>query len=150
MSILFSRRLQRATVWVVLLAWLFAIGAGIANACLLEPQQAHGHPSAAGVKVAHGTAVSAGHRLVRAGDGRHDDDDLASKAPCLKVCDETSQTLVSEPTVPPLDASYACLAVWSTWPAFTSPPGVVDRSHHRTPAAPEQAPLRLQYARLAL
>lgn len=149
MSSLFSRRRQRATVWAVLLVWLFAIGAGIANACLLEPRHAHGHAGAGGLEVQAGVVVSAGHRVEHAGGGKHDAD-LASKAPCVKVCDETSQTAVSESTTPLLDAQYACLAVWCTWPVFASPSGVVERSRDRTPAAPMQAPLRLQYARLAL
>ncbi|HEP9100167.1 TPA: hypothetical protein VDV07_000195 [Pseudomonas aeruginosa] len=80
----FNLRRIRAIAWMVLGVWLFALGAGMANACLLEsPQQ---HPHAAGQQHGHGHAHHGEH------EGSHD----PSKAPCLKLCGETSQTTIQK------------------------------------------------------
>lgn len=72
----------------VLLVWLFALGVGIVNACVLEPDLRHG--LAASAPDGHGHAVPLdsheGHVA-----GVHDHSaPQGGKLPCVKFCDEPS------------------------------------------------------------
>jgi hypothetical protein len=61
---------------MVLLAWLFALASGGANACLLVERLTHSHPGAP--VAAHATTLSAGHAGAVAGD---DEDSHPARAP---------------------------------------------------------------------
>ncbi len=119
-------RTQRYAAWLVLLVWLFALSAGVANACLLERPGIPAHAT-----VAHG--------------GTPD----TPGAPCLKVFDDGTRLLVKLPsgvdhTDP--DAAPLVAVVWSlTVPVAMAPrePG------HRHRSLPE-LPIRVRYSRLAL
>lgn len=81
------KRIRRAAAQV-LLVWLFALGAGIVNACVLEPESSQG-----GAFVAH-----VGHDQAKAHDSHLGHDQAVhehqsshdSKSPCIKFCDEAS------------------------------------------------------------
>ena len=113
---------KRNTAFVVLLGWLFALSSGFANACLLEAPEAHSHGAIRPSETNHSHAAAdhhshagADHHLDAATDhhssaatdhhssavAKHGDDAGgnsadASKAPCLKVCDEGSRSLTTQ------------------------------------------------------
>ena len=125
-----SRRRMRNTAFMVLLAWLFAIASGVANACLLEAPHHELHALAAASHAADFSTRS-------------------SRLPCQKVCDDAPQSLPkavsgidqTNPGLPPPSA-----ILWSA----TAPIAVgTRRSARMQPALPE-LPIRLRYARLAL
>ena len=136
---------QRKAVVLVLLAWLFALASGVANACLLEAPATHAHVVAAATVGEHVSAGMAGHSGAVADDG---DETPAAKAPCLKVCDESSNALVSQPNMTQADTGPAPL-VKVLWPV-----AVADRVAPSPPGDPwptaTKLPLRLRYSRLAL
>jgi hypothetical protein len=72
----------------VLLVWLFALAAGIVNACVLEPELRHGIASA----VHDGHDAAAANKLQDAhAPGGHDHRlPHGNEAPCAKFCDEPS------------------------------------------------------------
>ena len=107
-----QRRRLRHVAAQVLLMWLFALGASIANACALEPELRH-------------AATAASHDQHHAGPGSHHHDSHAGghdhpsphadKAPCAKFCDEPSagaQTLKQQ-----VDPSHE---VWLACPPVNS------------------------------
>ena len=136
---------KRKAVVLVLLAWLFALASGVANACLLEAPTTHAHVVAAASGGAHVSAVTAGHSGAVADDG---DESPAAKAPCLKICDESSNALATQLSKAQADTGLAPLVrlLWlvavadRVAPSETGDPGR---------AAPERA-LRVRYSRLAL
>ena len=84
LALVFHRRRLRRTTWVMLLAWVLALSAGVVNACQLQP---HGLGS-------HASVSSIPHD----GHGLHDGDDMdegvdAGKAGCLKFCDDGSSSV---------------------------------------------------------
>lgn len=124
----FSRRRMRSTAFMVLLAWLFAVASGVANACLLEAPH-HDHVSAAGASMADLPAHLASH----AGDiAAHSDDVHTSSAPCQKVCDDTPQSLpkalsgldqTNPGLAPPIVLLWSATAPIVVGPRRTAAPG---------------------------
>ena len=130
---------------MVLLAWLFALVSGVANACLLETSSTHVHVVAAASDATHVSTVMAGHTGAVAD---HGDKSPPAKAQCLKVCDESSNALSSQRSRALADMAPAPLVkvIWlvaATDPVTPSPP---------TESWPTitTLPLRLRYSRLAL
>ena len=147
MTLLKNTFIKRSTVFAVLLVWLFAFSAGWANACLLQDRGTHAHASSDGAfSVAKVPMISAGHAGAVAA---HDDDPDSEEAPCQKVCDEVSQSVVK-----------AQLAFDLTDPGLAAPVSTLWTTHESTLFAlgstrkllPPTAgpPLRIRYARLAL
>lgn len=138
-------------VFAVLAMWLFALGAGWANACMLQERGTHGHREARGATLPDDAAiivVSAGHIGV---DSAHGDDAKgAGGKACLKVCDDATQSVVATPSV--FDLTDVALAppaatLWTPRAAALQVVGIV------TPAASPPAlgpPLRTRFSRLAL
>ena len=130
---------KRKAVVLVLLAWLFALASGVANACLLEAPTTHAHVVAAAYEGASVSAVMAGHTGAVADD---------SDAPCLKICDESSNALATQLSKAQADMGLAPLVrlLWlvavadRVAPSETGDPG----------RAATRLPLRLRYSRLAL
>lgn len=124
---------KRSTVFLVLLAWLFALASGVANACLLQAQETHAHSIAA----AEFSVAS------------HGDEAPTSTAPCLKVCDEGARS-VPKPDlkIAQTDPGPAPLLVvlWTAAAPVVLAPGPMD---DMWPAMPG-LPLRVRYSRLAL
>lgn len=146
----FSRiRTRRRMVLAVLATWLFALGAGWANACVLQDRGTHVHRQAQGATVLDDApvVVFAGHIGI---DSVHDDDKGAGGKACLKVCDDGSQTVVT--TLSSFDLTDAALApptatLWTSRVVELKIVGIA------TPVASPPAagpPLRTRLSRLAL
>ena len=136
---------KRKAVAMVLLTWLFALASGVANACLFETPTTHAHVVAAASEGARVSAVMAGHTGAIADDG---DESSTAKAPCLKVCDESSNALVSQPNMTQADAGPAPL-VKVLWPVAVADRVALSQTGDPGPSA-TKLPLRLRYSRLAL
>ena len=124
-------RLKRSTIIGMVLVWLFAVSSGIVNACVLEQL---------------GTAATVGH--TEALVGHHETLD-ASKAPCLKACDDGSQALGKLQTFFDLTdrgPAWPDAMLWSAAMQIAS----AHRQIERSPAATSEPPLRVRYSRLAL
>ena len=136
---------QRKAVVLVLLAWLFALASGVANACLLEAPATHAHVVAAATVGEHVSAGMAGHSGAVADDG---DETPAAKAPCLKVCDESSNALATQLSKAQADMGLAPL-VRLLWLVAVADRVAPSKTGDPGPAA-TRLPLRLRYSRLAL
>lgn len=144
-----TRRAKRNTTLVALLVWLFALGSGMANACLLEAPGTHRH-----VAAAHSSASPHTHTDHAAADHAgavddHDDDCDGAKDSCLKACDDGSNAPVKLQNSPhPADPCLASLVVF-TWNAMT--PIVSAPSRFNALQVPVVGPpFRVRYARLTL
>ena len=124
-------RRNRKTALIMLLLWLFAVSSGIVNACVLEP---------------HGTAATVGHAETLAG---HNGTLDASMAPCLKVCDEGSQVLITLKAFFDLADRGSALTDSMLWAAAMQ---VVSAHRHMdsSASATSEPPVRVRYSRLAL
>lgn len=144
---------QRRTAFAVMLVWLFALASGVANACLLSVPETHSMATTAArvttanaAKTAPAPVDLAGHLKAHAG---HDDDSNISKAPCLKVCDDGSQSLPKvQAAVDQTDPGPAPLVaiLWTASAPVVESPRRLDDLQIPT-AGP---PLRVRYSRLAL
>ncbi len=124
-------RAKRNTAFVVLLVWLFALAAGVANACLLDGP---GFPSHAAAAESSGTGDEALH---------------SSDAPCLKVCDDGSKSLPKPQSgLDPANPGPAPLMVivWTTAIPGVLASGLMADMPNRLP----ELPIRVRYPRLAL
>ena len=146
MNLFPDRDARRKTAFVVLLVWLFALASGVANACLLEERGTHSQIAAAGSDgPAH--AVAAGHAGVAVG---HDAAPHAAKAPCLKVCSDGAQSLVTQDSkVAQGDSGPPPRAV-ELWPEAKKPDLLARGSAGDNPAATVGPPIRVRFSRLAL
>ena len=136
---------KRKAVAMVLLTWLFALASGVANACLFETPTTHAHVVAAASGEARVVDVMAGHTGAVA-DGDHASS--SAEAPCLKVCDEISTALVSQPSQAQADTGLAPL-VRVLWPVAVADRVAPSQTGDPWPSA-TKLPLRLRYSRLAL
>ena len=137
---LFKRRFAAA----LLMVWVFALGAAWANACVLQDRATHLDPSFGGT--AAFLAVSPGHVGVLAS---HVQNPSPSEAPCLKVCDDTSQSLVkwqSGVDLPGMAMLPSFTMAWSESVASLDARQPV-RVEYPTQVA---LPLRTRYSRLTL
>lgn len=141
MKLFSNTRSKRNTAFVVLLVWLLVLASGVANACLLEVRGTHGHDTAVGgSETAMATAISVGHV-----GADHDDDSDASKAPCLKVCDDDSQSPVKQQSAFDLTDPGLPRLVWAAAVPVVSAPRRMDDLQPSTGLA-----IRVRYSRLAL
>lgn len=103
---LYRHSLRRAT-WMILAVWLFALGAGVANACLLSPPE----------NGAHASLTATPHHLPAA-ESRHGERTDPIDAGCLKFCDETplAITKVDQPVA---DGSAGWVGVLYRAPGLT-------------------------------
>ena len=94
-----DRRSLRLATWMILVAWLFALGAGVANACLLSESGNSSHsPSAA----------SPPH--VSIAETHHDAPTDSGNAECLKFCDE-APLAITKVDLPLTDGSSGWVGV---------------------------------------
>jgi len=137
-------RLRRRIASVMLVLWVFVLGAAWANACLLQDRATHSDSSL--VATAGPPAVSSGHVGIEPG---HAQGQSPGEAACLKVCDDASQGIVQwqpntglpdTPMLPPFAVRWS-----ASFAALDARQPV--RIEH--PARPD-LPLRTRYVRLAL
>ncbi len=139
----FHRRHRHRIVRVTLLAWVLALLAGMANACLLQVPGAGSIASMASVQeVSHQQGLSG----YRAG---HDEDTAdAVKAGCVKFCVDEASTLVKAKTSQldlPTPVCVACI----DWRA-QSAPVVAAQGHAAEQPAPRGPPLVIRFLRLTI
>jgi hypothetical protein len=149
----FHTRAKRRTTLVVLLAWVFALASGVANACLPQLRMGHGYGHSHDPTAAHTLAAGDAHERVvgHARAAPNDDGHMAAaKASCLKVCDDGSRSLVKQPSgfglTDPGLAPFVALA-WST---ATAPVGVAPGRAGDLLPPTSGPPLRALFSRLAL
>jgi hypothetical protein len=151
------RRLQR-TVWMTLVAWLFALTAGVVNACALTPQRdglrAVVLKANAENRVRHETAATstrAGDHgpLVHEGPVAHaGHEQEAAKGGCIKFCDDESSALAKYNS-PNVDLGASVIAVFEPWRAIVSSTSVeTRRAIERFPV--HGPPLVIRFLRLTL
>lgn len=137
---LFNARTLRGATFVVLLGWFFGLASGVANACLLEAREGH-HP---GALETNEMSIGAVAVIASHGDGSD-----ASRARCLKFCDDGSNFLVKQQSTFDLtDSGHAPFLV-GAWPVMTTAasPLVRDAALRRPPPGP---PIRVRFSRLLL
>ncbi len=150
-ALCFHRRSSRRIVWSMLLAWAFALGAGVVNACVLSTNWADHH--AGGAHEHHEVRVD-GVPVVLAGQtddrsaGLDTDRQSPSHDACLKYCDDES-TALSKSNVAAADPSLPVGALLEWWSpvAHVAHIGLwLPREHHAVP----EPPLIIRFLRLTL
>ena len=145
-----NSRATRTTTALVLIAWLFALASGIANACLLEGARGtHAHSHAAGIEAsphAHPAAELTEQASEIDGDT---DQSPTAKARCLDACDERTHALPKQDAS--LDQPYLApltliAIVWLVTHPIESAVSQ-ERDNH---AEPFDVPIRVRYSRLTL
>jgi hypothetical protein len=143
----FNTRVIRTTASLTLLAWMFAFVSGVANACLLEREDAGSRgASPESSHSAHGHGESA-HHVKSAADPAHDVD--ISKEPCLKVCDDGSHSLPSQNAGLDLNDPGAAVLIAVLWAPSANNVAMPDRLREWRRPPPGQ-PVRMRYSRLTL
>ena len=144
----FNNRTKHTTTALVLIAWLFALISGIANACL--PEGAHGvHAHLAADETSpHVHAIT--NRSVQTGAVEDDVDTSPTvKVLCADACEDRTHAVPKRnaPADQPSLAPFAVFAV--AWSAHRPPASTVrfDRATH---ADPFGIPIRVRYSRLTL
>ena len=156
-SLAYHRRCLRRTAWVTLVGWLWALAAGVVNACALAPSGALGHdaalvPFAAADGLNHAGAKNAAKPGNHDGEvwhvgnagGEHD----ADKASCLKFCEEGSSAL-AKGTASPLDPGTLATALAPTWRPDVTAPRAATWQPQPTPFS-QGLPLAIRFQRLTL
>jgi hypothetical protein len=154
LSLPFQRRHLRSIAVLTLMAWMFALLAGIANACQLQTytpgthaQFAPTHGEAAVPATHDGQALHAekgDHDLAGGYDGKSD----TGKAGCLKFCDDESAT-VAQAKVSQADLVGMVTVAQFDWlapmPADTGAPW-----HRVERRASQGPPLFIRFLRLTI
>lgn len=146
MSLFAHTRSRRRTAIAVLGAWVFALIAGIANACAaITPEPSHARSE-------HPTALAGHDHAAPALSGAEQDDQAGRshglKPPCKKFCDEEATTVVKH--------DKACKVVPTTTPITTVvvswlPTFAVSLLRACMDAAPPpEAPLTIRFLRLTI
>lgn len=146
----FNSRNKHNAAFVVLWVWLFALTSGAANACLIQVGRMHDQGSRAthfrSLQAEQEQAISAAHGHTIPD---HDSGLEASKSQCLKVFDDSSQSLPKQQ--PSLDLTHTDLmplriVVWTTAMPVASARGLVVTQRAPYPGLSS----RTRLARLAL
>ena len=147
---MFSQRHRlRRIAALVLLAWLFMLTAGIANACVLASEPGHGI-AAAGHDGHTAAAAPATHDAHAAGGHDHPSSPQGGKTACAKACNEAStgaQTLKQK--IDPFTAIWLAPAPADSLfiVATASAVGTSVAGHDPGPPA---IPIRIAFLRLTL
>ena len=148
MKRVFNIRTKHATTVLVLIAWLFALASGMANACLLEKARGIHSPAAGSDQLPHPHAATTPSEQANEVEGDADQSPEA-KALCLHACDERTHCLPkqdSSQSQPDLVALTDFVVVWVASQSIASQVHVEPESH----ADPFGIPIRLRYSRLTL
>lgn len=137
------RHRQQLRLWAarVLLVWVFAMGAGVANACL--PKAATEH---AGLPTAQGSEASASHH--GEADAPHGATDAAN---CADICDKASVSIpMQKPTSDDMQAHpLICVVAATALPAPVLEPTNSNVPRRDGVQAPP-IPISIAFLRLAL
>lgn len=146
MKLLSDSHSKRSAAFVVLLLWVFALVAGVANACVLEAHGTHFHADSSKVV---GDELASDHTHVHPRTaGSHDQQDH-SKASCQKFCDDESHLVIKQNhgvDQPDMGPTPLVAVLWTLAEAASVEPLNMEIML----AAATTVPLRLRYARLAL
>jgi len=149
----FDRQRLRHTVWVTLVAWLFALSAGVVNACMLAPAGAVGVGVDAASPLrtaAHAEVPNPSRVVVHGGEGglypQHGPGPDSGKDSCLKFCDDESSAL-SKSKGSTLDPGVALLAGIARWNPIVPKTPLGTRLSLRRPPA-QGPPLVIRFLRL--
>ena len=154
MKSFFCRHAQRKVAAAMVSVWLFATASGLVNACQLEAPDSHFHAARAEqAEHQHGIAPAA-NAIAVAGqahvDEDHDRDSKNFKAPCLKVCDDSSRSVIKQSVcVDHIDPGSAPLiaVLWlEPMPMQSSLGG----RYGALRVPPDVLPVRVLYSRLTL
>ena len=111
----FDRRRLRHTVWVMLLAWAFALLAGAVNACMLAPQVLAGQGLSSDISAhAEGARGERGHDGFGVPDHHREEQSHAAKDNCLEFCDNQSSAL-SKSHHSSLDSDTPAIVASAPW-----------------------------------
>ena len=148
MKPLFTVRTKRNTALVALFVWVFALVSGAANACLIQPEKMHDH----GSEAAHSSAVEKNHAVsephVDAVPEHHSEPEK-SKSQCLKVCDDSSQSLPKQQVG--FDLTHPVLVPLIAVAWIKATPEVSARGFAVVQRPPDPGlPIRVRLSRLAL
>ena len=102
-----SRRPMRHITWMILVVWLFALGAGVANACLLNTPNDSTQSSFSAAN--HGAPVLHAHQKKPAD---------SSTVACLKFCDEP-RLAITKSDQPIGDGGASMVGPWPRAPVLT-------------------------------
>lgn len=149
----FDRQRLRHTVRVTLVAWLFALSAGVVNACMLTPQGTFGVGVDAALPLrsaAHAQIASPSRVVAHAEEGdlfpQHGAGPDSGKDSCLKFCDDESSAL-SKGKSSTLDPGVALLAGIARWNSIVPKTPLGTRLSLRQPPA-QGPPLVIRLLRL--
>jgi len=148
MKLFSNTRARRNTAFMVLLAWLFALTSGIANACLLQAPATHAHmiATAGYPALADAPGIPTGPAGGVAG---HNGDLHSDNAPCLKVCDEGSRSVPKHDVTAVQPDPGPAPRVVVLWTADAPLVAALGNRDDLLPST-QSLPLRVRYARLAL
>ncbi|MBI3367799.1 MAG: hypothetical protein HY021_04945 [Burkholderiales bacterium] len=154
------RRLRRAT-WATLLVWLFALAAGVVNACALTPRGAvdgvdpqagivvhdkhASKPTAAGHPCHHAQVDEVDHHGHGHGHGHGQD---SGKVSCLKFCDDECSA-IAKVKLPVVGLGSTLLTVAEPWSAIVAAACAGVRHSPGRPSA-QGPPLVIRFLRLTL
>jgi hypothetical protein len=151
----FHRRRLRRTVWLIMIAWLFALTSGVVNACLLVSPGAErigvappGHSSAGTPEKSSGLVNDIG-RLGHVGpDAPSEHEQGAGADSCLKFCDDGSSAL-SKSTSSTADPGVSIFAAVAPWCPIVSGARLASRLSLGEPTA-HGPPVVIRFLRLTL
>jgi hypothetical protein len=150
----FDLRPLRRTAWATLAVWVFAMAAGVVNACALSPgsieratQQVGIVVHDAQVGVSSPSAIDSHHEQSET-VGHHDHGQDPGKGSCLKFCDDESSA-IAKVKLPVVDLSATLLTAAAPWSAIIA---VGAAGFRRSLARPEPQgpPLVIRFLRLTL
>ncbi len=144
----FNSHSKRNTALVALFVWLFALVSGVANACLIQPEKMHDHGSVA----AHSSAAEKRHAVSAVhvdAISEHRPELERSKSQCLKVCDDSSQSLPKQQV--DFDLTHPVLVPLIAVAWIKATPEVSARGLAVVQRPPDPGlPIRVRLSRLAL
>ena len=137
---------KRTIALMVLLAWMFALASGVANACLLEARETHSHTvTAKSSEAAYESVIFPSHAgAVADGVG-----ESHSKAPCLKVCDDGSRSFPKQDSTVAQNNPGPALLVGILWGTVAPVVPTLRQIDDEQPAKPV-LPIRVRFSRLAI
>ena len=143
-----NSRTKHTTTALVLIAWLFALASGIANACLLEGTRGT-HAHAAGVEESPHTHAATEPPEQAPDIAGNADESSNTKALCLDACDDRTHTQVKQDASPDQPHLAPLTVIAIIWLA-TQPMASTVRVQRDNHAEPFDVPIRIRYARLTL